>query len=50
MAKRLTMVLVVIMLIVGFAIGLVASPFIVASNNQPLTRYGTTLRKEDTSM
>ena len=33
MAKRLTMVLVVVMLIVGFAIGLIASPFIVASSN-----------------
>ena len=32
MANKLTMILVVIMLIVGFAVGLVASPFIVAQN------------------
>lgn len=30
MAKKLTMILVVIMLVVGFAVGLVASPFIVS--------------------
>jgi ABC-type amino acid transport substrate-binding protein len=33
MAKKLTMILVVVMLIVGFAIGMVASPFIVTTNN-----------------
>jgi ABC-type amino acid transport substrate-binding protein len=33
MAKKITMILVVIMLIVGFAIGLVASPFIVAQSS-----------------
>ena len=33
MAKKLTMIVVVIMLIVGFAIGLVASPLIVVQNN-----------------
>ena len=33
MAKKLTMILVAVMLIVGFGIGLVASPFIVATNN-----------------
>ena len=37
MAKKLTIVLVVIMLIVGFAIGLVASPFIVAQNSSSTT-------------
>jgi arginine/lysine/histidine transporter system substrate-binding protein len=33
MAKKITMILVVIMLIVGFSIGLVSSPFIVAQNS-----------------
>jgi len=33
MAKRLTMVLVVVMLIVGFGIGIVASPFIISTSN-----------------
>lgn len=33
MAKRITMILVVVMLIVGFAIGMVASPFIVSQNS-----------------
>jgi ABC-type amino acid transport substrate-binding protein len=33
MAKRLTVILCVVMLIVGFAVGLVASPFIVAQNS-----------------
>ena len=49
MAKKLTMVLVVVMLIVGFAIGLVASPFIVPQTIHQLTRYGTILRREVTS-
>ena len=33
MAKKLTMILVVIMLIVGFTVGLVSSPFLAAQNN-----------------
>jgi arginine/lysine/histidine transporter system substrate-binding protein len=33
MAKKITMVLVVIMLVVGFAIGLIASPMIMATNS-----------------
>jgi arginine/lysine/histidine transporter system substrate-binding protein len=37
MAKKLTVILVVIMLIVGFAIGLVSSPFIVAQNASSTT-------------
>ncbi len=37
MAKKITMILVVIMLIVGFSIGLVASPFIVAQNSSSTT-------------
>ena len=31
MAKRVTMILVVVMLIVGFAVGMVASPFILSA-------------------
>jgi ABC-type amino acid transport substrate-binding protein len=33
-AKKLTMILAVVMLIVGFAIGLIASPMLIAQNNQ----------------
>ena len=37
MAKKLTIILVVIVLIVGFLVGLVASPFIVAQNSSTTT-------------
>ena len=45
MAKKLTMVLVVVMLIVGFGIGMIASPFIVASNNSSTDTVWTNIEK-----
>ncbi len=46
MAKKLTVVLVVIMLIVGFAVGLVSSPFIIAQKtHQPQIQFGTNIQK-----
>jgi ABC-type amino acid transport substrate-binding protein len=45
MAKRLTVILVAVMLIVGFGIGLVASPFIVATNNSGTDTVWTNIEK-----
>jgi ABC-type amino acid transport substrate-binding protein len=45
MAKKLTMVLVVVMLIVGFAIGLVSSPFIVSTSNSTTDTVWTNIEK-----
>ena len=48
MAKNLTMILVVIMLIVGFAAGLVASPFIVAQNSSTNDSVWANIQKTGT--
>ena len=48
MAKNLTMILVVIMLIVGFAAGLVASPFIVAQNSSTNDSVWANIKKTGT--
>ena len=45
MAKKLTMILVVIMLIVGFGIGLIASPFIVTASNSSTDSVWSNIEK-----
>ena len=45
MAKRVTMILVVVMLIVGFAIGLVANSFIISTNNSSTDTVWSAIEK-----
>ncbi|MGD0449456.1 MAG: ABC transporter substrate-binding protein [Candidatus Bathyarchaeia archaeon] len=45
MAKKLTMILVVIMLIVGFGVGLIASPFIVTTSNSSTDTVWSNIEK-----
>ena len=50
MAKKLTIALVAIMLIVGFAVGLVTSPLIIAQNGSGIQiQFGTTFSKPKSS-